>query len=229
MPDTGQHGQHPEEQATAVPTATPGAGDPAVPAAGATAAAPDGGGAAPAAAPAVDRMQRFTAANMIRSLLPLLVICLVLVGWSALKYNGGDPVREVDPTSAERAVAEVAGYPVLVPRGLPEEWRPTSVRTDAGAASAGDPVTLQIGWYTPAEEYAGYVISDDADADALTAVLDDATDDGTEQVGGQTWDRRIAANGETALTRTEGDATLLVTGSASDEELTTLAGSLQPY
>jgi len=226
MPDTGQHGQHPEEQATAVPTPAPGAGGPAV---GATSAAVEAGGAAPAASPAVDRMQRFTAANMIRSLLPLLVICLVLVGWSALKYNGGDPVREVDTTSAERAVAELAGYPVLVPRGLPEGWRPTSVRTDAGAASAGDPVTLQIGWYTPAEEYAGYVISDDADAEALTAVLDDATDDGTEQVAGQTWERRTAPNGETALTRTEGDATLLVTGSASDEELTTLAASLQPY
>lgn len=226
MPDTGPH---PDEQATAVPTPAAGAAGPAVPAAGATAAGPDDGGTTPTASPAVERMQRFTAANMIRSLLPLLVICLVLVGWSALKYNGGDPVREVDPTSAERAAAEVAGYPVLVPRGLPEGWRPTSVRTDAGAASAGDPVTLQIGWYTPAEEYAGYVISDDADAEALTDVLDDATEDGTEQVAGETWQRRTAPNGELALTRTEGDATLLVTGSASDEELTTLAASLQPY
>ena len=34
---------------------------------------------------------------------------------------------------------------------------------------------------------------------------------------------------ETPLTRSEGTATLVVTGSASDEELQTLAGSLQPY
>jgi len=138
-------------------------------------------------------------------------------------------VRGVDPTSAERAVSELAGYLLLVPRGLSDDWRPTSLRTDAGQASAGDPVTLQIGWLTPEEEFAQYVVSDDRDATALTDVLDDATDDGTQQVDGDTWQRLTTERGETALTRTEGTATLVVTGSASDEELQTLAGSLEPY
>jgi hypothetical protein len=190
---------------------------------------PGGAPAEAAAPPPVDRMARFTAANMIRSLLPLVLGCLLVVGITALRQNPEDPVREVDPTSAERAVAEVAGYPLLVPRGLSDDWRPTSVRTDAGQATAGDPVTLQIGWLTPAEEFAQYVVSDDADATALTDVLDDATDDGTEQVAGQTWQRLTTERGETALTRTEGTATLVVNGSASDEELETLAGSLRPY
>jgi len=205
MPETGQHGQRPDEQATT------------------------DAGATPAASPAVDRMQRFTAANMIRSLVPLVVICLVLVGWSALKNNGGDPVREIDPTSSERAAAEVAGYDVLVPRELPDGWRATSVRTDAVTATAGDQVTLQVGWYTPGEEFANYVISDDPGAAAVTDVLAGATDDGTQDVAGETWQRRTTDDGETALTRTADGATLLVTGSASDEELATLAGSLRPY
>jgi hypothetical protein len=135
----------------------------------------------------------------------------------------------VETSNAERAVAQLAGYQVLVPRGLSDDWRPTSVRTDAGSASAGDPVTLQIGWLTPAEEFAQYVVSDDPKAAALTDVLDDATENGTEQVDGDTWQRLTTERGETALTRTEGTATLVVTGSASDEELQTLAGSLQPY
>jgi hypothetical protein len=207
MPETGHQGQQPGE--------APHAAQPEV---------------APAPAPpAVDRMQRFTAANMIRSLLPLLLLCLVVVGITALRQNPDDPVREVDTTSAERAVAELAGYQLLVPRGLPDGWRPTSVRTDAGRASAGDPVTLQIGWYTPDKEFAEYVVGDDAGAAALTDVLDHATADGPEQVGGETWQRLTTERGETALTRTEGTATLVVTGSASDEELATLAGSLQPY
>jgi hypothetical protein len=174
-------------------------------------------------------MQRFTAANMIRSLLPLVLGCLLVVGITALRQNPDDPVREVETTSAERAVSQLASYQLLVPRGLSDDWRPTSVRTDAGRASAGDQVTLQIGWLTPDEEFAEYVVSDDAEAGALTDVLDDATQDGAEQVDGATWQRLTTARGETALTRTEGTATLLVTGSASDDELATLAGSLEPY
>jgi hypothetical protein len=103
------------------------------------------------------------------------------------------------------------------------------VRTNAGSASTGDPVTLQIGWLTPAEEFAEYVISDDQEATALTEVLEDATDDGTEQVDGETWQRLTTERGETALTRTEGTATLVVTGSASHDELQTLAGAVEPY
>ena len=181
------------------------------------------------APPAVERLQRFTAANMIRSLLPLVLGCLLVVGVTAIRQNPDDPVREVDTSSAERAASELAGYQLLVPRGLPDSWRPTSVRTDAGQASAGDPVSLQIGWLTPAEEFAQYVVSDDPATTALTDVLDDATEDGTQQVGADTWQRLTTPRGETALTRAEGTATLLVTGSASEDELETLAGSLQPY
>jgi hypothetical protein len=205
MPETGQQGQPggpvpPQAEPTEVP-----------------------------ASPAVERLQRFTAANMIRSLLPLVLGCLLVVGITAIRQNPDDPVKEVDTSSAERAVSQLASYQLLVPRGLSDGWRPTSVRTDAGQASAGDPVSLQIGWLTPAEEFAEYVVSDDREATALTDVLDDATEDGTEQVGGDTWQRLTTPRGETALTRSEGAATLLVTGSASDGELETLAGSLQPY
>ncbi|CCH86507.1 conserved protein of unknown function [Modestobacter italicus] len=205
MPETGQQGQPggpvpPQAEPSEVPTS-----------------------------PAVERMQRFTAANMVRSLLPLVLGCLLVVGVTAIRQNPDDPVREVDTSSAERAAAELAGYQLLVPRGLSDDWRPTSVRTDAGQAAAGDPVSLQIGWLTPAEEFAQYVISDDPDTTALTDVLDDATEDGTQQVGADTWQRLTTPRGETALTRAEGTATLLVTGSASEDELETLAGSLQPY
>jgi hypothetical protein len=103
------------------------------------------------------------------------------------------------------------------------------VRTNAGQVSAGAPVTLQIGWYTAGKEFAEYVVSDDPAAGALTDVLRGATAEGTEQVAGTAWQRLATERGETALTRAEGTATLVVTGSASHDELATLAGSLQPY
>ena len=187
------------------------------------------GEAAPPVSSSVARMPRFTAANMLRSLRPLVLICLVLVAIPTLRAGLNDPVRVVDTTSSERASAELASYPLLVPRGLPDQWRPTSVRTNAGSASAGDPVTLQIGYVTPTDEYAAYVTSDDRQATALTDVLATATDAGTQDVDGETWQRRTTPRGETVLTRDADGATLLVTGSAADDELTTLAASLEPY
>jgi len=220
MTEPGPRGQRPDEQLPAVPSAAaPPANEPGAP------PSP----AAPAVSAADSRAAKFTPANMVRSLLPLTLIILVMVWVTALRQNPEDPVRDVDPGPSIALAAERAAYPLLVPQGLPAEWRPTSVRTSAASGGAGDPVTLEIGWLTPAEEYAGFVISDAEGDDALDDVLDGATDDGTAEVGGVTWDRRTTERGETALTRTEGAATLLVTGSAPDEELETLAAAVAPY
>jgi hypothetical protein len=179
--------------------------------------------------PAELRALKFTARNMVWSLLPLTVLILVMVGWAALRQPD-DPVHPVEIDSSLFLVQQRADYPLLVPQGLPSGWQPTSVRTDAGAATErGTPVTLQIGWYTAGGEYAGYVISDAADAPALTDVLDGATDAGTAQVDGTPWRRLTTERGETALTRPQGTTTLLVTGSASEGELETLAGAVRPY
>src|SRR3954470_23192763 len=143
----------------------------------------------PAPSPAVQRAARMNAANMVRSLLPLVLICLVIVWWTSFR-QGPDvqPVRTVDPTSTIDLAAARASYPLVVPRGLDDGYRPTSARTDAGAAtSAGDPVTLEIGYVTPSEEFAGFVVSDDRRADPLAAVLDGAEEKGTVDVGGQSW------------------------------------------
>ena len=70
-------------------------------------------------------------------------------------------MRTVDPSSTVQLAAARAGYQVLVPTGLDEGYLPTSARTDAGNAAEGDPVTLQIGYLTPSEEFAGFVVSDD--------------------------------------------------------------------
>ncbi|PRY50942.1 uncharacterized protein DUF4245 [Geodermatophilus tzadiensis] len=176
----------------------------------------------------MERANRMSAVNMIRSLLPLVVICLLAVGWIAFRQGDPDPVRPIDPTNAVQLAAARAGYAVQVPSELPDGYRPTSVRTDAGDAVDGAPVTLEIGYVTPSTEFAGYVTSDDPDADPLTAVLDGAQADGSVQLAGEEWTRATSGRGETVLSREEDGVTLLVTGSAPDEELQTVAAAVAP-
>ena len=187
---------------------------------------------APAApSPAVQRAARMNAANMVRSLLPLVLICLVIVWWTSFR-QGPDvqPVRTIDPTSTVDLAAARASYAIVVPQGLGDGYRPTSARTDAGkAASAGDPVTLEIGYVTPSDEFAGFVVSDDPRADPLATVLDGAEERGTVDAGGQTWTRSTTRKGETVLSREDGGVTVAVSGSASEKELETVAAAVAPY
>lgn len=196
---------------------------------------PSGGTAAPAVedAPAPSsaalRAGRLTAANMIKSLVPLVLIILVVVGWYRWQQDDVNPVHPVDPTSTVRLAASQASYRLLVPSGLTKGYRPTSARTDAAEGKRGGPVTLQIGYVTPSEQYAGFAESDDPNADAVTGVLDGAQRRGTVELDGTAWTRSTTERGETVLWQRSGSLTVLVTGSASDQELETVIRSLRPY
>lgn len=184
---------------------------------------------APAANPAIERANRMNAANMLRSMLPLVVICLLIVAWTALRQSGDAGVREVDPSSTVQLAAARASYVLEVPQGLPEDYRTTSARTDAGKAEAGEPVTLELGYLTPDEEFAGFVVSDDRRADAVATVLDDAKEDGTVDIGGRTWTRSTTGRDETALSREDAGVIVIVTGSAEEKELETVAAAVRPW
>ncbi len=179
----------------------------------------------------MQRAARMNAANMVRSLLPLVLICLVIVWWTNFRQSADvQPVRAIDPSSSVALAAARASYPIVVPQGLAKGYRPTSARTDAGAATAeGDPVTLEIGYVTPDEEFAGFVVSDDRRADPVAAVLDGAREEGAVDLAGRSWTRSTARNGETVLSRTDGAVIVLVSGSASEKELETVAAAVAPY
>lgn len=191
--------------------------------------APDPAEGAAPPSPAIERANRMSAANMVRSLLPLVVICLLIVGWQTLRAGPDVGVRSVDPSTSVQLAAARAGYELVVPTGLDEGYRPTSARTDAGNAAEGDPVTLEIGYLTPEEQFAGFVVSDDREADPVASALDDAEQQGTVDLAGRSWTRSTTPEGETALWREADGVTVLVTGSASDEELEIVAGSVAPY
>jgi anti-sigma factor RsiW len=186
-------------------------------------------GGAPPTQPAVDRAARFNAANMLRSLLPLVVICLLIVAWTSWRQSADERVQTVDPASTIQLAAARAGYPVPAPTGLPDDYLVTSARTDAGQAEEGDTVTLELGYLTPSEDFAGFVVSDDPGAGALVDVVADGEEEGDVDIGGQTWQRLTTGRGETAFLREDDGVTVAVTGSASDDELRAVAAAVEPY
>jgi cytoskeletal protein RodZ len=192
---------------------------------------PEGDAPEPAVNPAIQRAARMNAANMVRSLLPLVLICLAIVWWTSFRQSADvQPVREIDASSTIDLAAARASYPIVVPQGLEDGYRPTSARTDAGdAVSDGDPVTLEIGYVTPSDEFAGFVVSDDRRAEPLATVLDGAEQQGTVDLEGRSWTRSTAENGETVLSREDGGAIVAVSGSASEKELETVAAAVAPH
>jgi hypothetical protein len=187
---------------------------------------PPEGGAPPGA---LTRAGRLNAANMLRSLVPLVVLCLLIVAWTTWRQSGDVGVRTVDPSSTVQLAAARASYEVLAPSGLADDYLVTSARTDAGHAGEGDPVTLEIGYLTPTEEYAGFVVSDDPTSGEIDAIVGGAEENGSVEIGGQTWQRLTTGRDETAFVRELDGVTVAVTGSATDEELLTVAAAVAPY
>jgi hypothetical protein len=178
---------------------------------------------------AVERANRMSAQNMLRSLVPLVVICVAFVGWLAfLRQDSQDPVRAIDPAPSVGRAAEYAAYPLEAPADLPEGFRATDTDVVATPETPGSPVTLRIDYVTPADDYAGYVTSDAPEAPEVAEVLDDAVPQGTVDVDGEQWTRATTTRDETVLSREVDGVTVLVTGSAGDEELRALAASVRP-
>ena len=70
------------------------------------------------AVPGDPRANRINAANMVRSLLPLVVICLLHRRLDVAAAEAPtERVREVDPSGAVQLAAARASYAVLAPRG----------------------------------------------------------------------------------------------------------------
>lgn len=172
------------------------------------------------------RLGKLTTANMLRSLLPLIVIVLALAYFCSPQDQ--DPVTEVDPSNSISLAASLTDVSLQVPE-LPESWRPTSVDVVGPTQGNSGPVTLTIGYVTPAEEFARYVVSTDPSSKLIEDLLKDAESAGSASLGGDSWEEFRTSRGEQLYLRIDGDLRLVVTGSASQDELSALAESLVPY
>ena len=155
----------------------------------------------------------------------VLVVAVLSPGNGILGFGKAkETLPYVDPSPAAAALRLTAPYTSYAPEGLPATWRPTSSRITGTVASK--PVSWHLGYVTPAGEYAALEESNRQPAATFIASVAAGKPAGVRQVAGVSWTEYAGAK-DRALVRTVGTVSLVVTGTASYDELAALAGSLQ--
>lgn len=154
------------------------------------------------------------------------VVLLVLAVWGLTRFQRSaapTPVHTVHYAQLLTHVQQVAPFHALAPDPEPSGWRATS----ASYTPTRDHDTWHLGFLTKAGEYVGLAQSTMPREDLLQAKTRAREPEGTVTVAGDTWRRLTSSNGgETALVRTRGNVTVLITGTASLHNLKTLVRSL---
>ncbi|GAA4631271.1 hypothetical protein GCM10023196_060040 [Actinoallomurus vinaceus] len=157
--------------------------------------------------------------------------CLVIVGFVLLVTPRRNPnaTPQVDYHGDLNGLVATAPFTVQAPQGLGPKWYPTSSRL---TGRANGPVGWHLGFYTPDKQYAALEQSNerpDGSAGFVARMTSQGRPDGSLQVAGASWDRTFRKDKhQRSLVRRLPGLTLVVTGTASYEELATLAGSLRP-
>ena len=167
---------------------------------------------------------RQTVGDMVRSMAVVLalVFVIVLLAWRP------DPeaITVVETAPVVTAAARMAEFDVAAPANLPAEWQPTSARWEPTAQSGGVNV-LHLGYVTPSGQYAQFSESTASGPRYLDEQTAGGVTSGDQQVGGVTWERRETQD-RRSLVRVDAGTVLVVSGSAGWDELSALAGSVQP-
>lgn len=163
-------------------------------------------------------------------LIVAMLVCL-LAGLVILLMprRNDNAIPRADYRSDLTGLVATAPYQVLAPEGLPPQWYPTSTRL---TGRVGGPVSWHLGFNTPGKEYAALEESNetpDGAGNFVDRMTSQGHPDGTAQIAGATWDRRFRPDKkQRSLVRELPGVTIVLTGTASYEELAVLAGSLKP-
>ncbi|MGP3688224.1 DUF4245 domain-containing protein [Streptomyces sp. IBSNAI002] len=133
-----------------------------------------------------------------------------------------DPTRTVDYRVETLTARRAAPYPVAAPVGLPAEWRATSVTFQRKDSHA-----WHLGFQDPDRQYVSVEQSVDTSAKYIGAVTQKAKPTGqTQQVGDAVWERWDGEKYDALVKQEQGYVTV-VTGTASFEQLGTMAAALE--
>ena len=170
------------------------------------------------------RYQR-SASGMVGALLVTILVILSFVALrSCSRTNLAVEPQHVDYL-AQVGFAQQDGAELVYPASLPSGWSVTNVEFAPGTRP-----TLGISMLTDTNEYAGFRQSPLSAAELLTTYVDASPTSGapvTLDTGVvRHWDTWTDSGGDTALVGRWHHETLLVFGSASEQDLETVAGSL---
>lgn len=158
------------------------------------------------------------------------LICFGLVGalrLVSLIAAEEEQLPRVDTGRAAARLQAVAGYRPYAPHGLPAGWLATSSRI-TGTRAAG-PVAWHLGYLTARGEYAALEQSDEDPATFVPRMTNRDRPVGTRQVAGATWEQYHRPDKKQySLARRFTGVTIVVTGTASYQDLATLAAALRP-
>ena len=161
--------------------------------------------------------------DMALSLAVLLVPILLVFGVYQVVLDGNDPVA-IDPGPAYQQARADGEFPVAEPVGLDPEWVP--VRATYRPAGPDGP-TLRVGYVTPDGGAIQVVQSARPAPDLLVAELTStAQPQGSVEVGATTWQWYAARPGERAMVWLAQDHSVLIVGTAPDDELAAMAAAL---
>lgn len=161
-----------------------------------------------------------------------LALCLLailgLMGWFTFGNSTDDgkaPV--VDVIAKLSSSADIVGLPLVVPQGLPATWQGTSFQAVYPTVSGGSRTVVRAGWLTESGRYITLVQSGEVPRDLVTNEIGEGLGGGNQvEAGGATWDTYPGLRSEQVWVRRSGELTLLITGSASEDDFRLLAQAL---
>ncbi|WP_187264939.1 DUF4245 domain-containing protein [Homoserinibacter sp. GY 40078] len=168
-----------------------------------------------------------TALNLGIATIVSLLAALILVFAVGL-IDTGSRIEPVDYVAEGAAAQQAVEVPLVVPE-LPDGWAANRATLSTGS----DGVTVwQIGFVTPEGRYLAIVQGIDANASWVDDQVRGEPADGERTMGGMQWqahDRRDAddiGNVAYALVAEAGTSTIVIAGTADDEEFEVLAGAV---
>jgi hypothetical protein len=156
--------------------------------------------------------------------LGLVAIAVVLfVGLTPRRHY--DAVHQIDYSAPLRDAQNVAPFHIFAPTGLSPGWRPTSVRYDGNVHGRAQ---WHLGFVSPKDAYVGLEETNGPSRDFIFNLSNRGLKDGTMVVDGAVWDRYLRnARSVRSIARVEGNVTILITGTATYDELGELATTLR--
>ncbi|MFF3553052.1 DUF4245 domain-containing protein [Streptomyces tsukubensis] len=147
---------------------------------------------------------------------------VVAVIYLFLPHDDTDRTKPVDYRIELVTAQRAAPYPVMAPEGLPQGWKPTSVRYDRDAGAA-----WHLGFLDPDREYVSIEQSTQAYGKYVPKVTLKAENTGrTQLVNGVAWERWAGKKYDALVLRDKG-VTTVVTGTAPLARLTEMAEALK--
>lgn len=157
------------------------------------------------------------------------VVCAALVAliWLLVVLPNGQARPGVDVAGEAARLRAAAPYQTYLPRSLPAGWQATDSRITG--TRTGGPVAWHLGCRTARGGYAALEESDENPAAFVPRMANRDRPVGTLQVAGAAWERYYRPDKKQySLARRLPGVTLVVTGTASYDELAALAAALRP-